>query len=245
MKTTMAASERPPSKNTQILQLYNADLRDQRYNNHYNLQDDYKPEPAINPPGIYDFDSIIKTMNENHKELVALIKSMREDEGKYIREHDRGTCENDGKSKCESNSDGESKHSNEQGIDREIPIKDHQATRYTFKARNSMFPDPKYCEDFKILADEETKRSTAMVVTTTERLGELLVYMTRTTHFQATKASPIFKMTFGATIRAEHFQAFRKPPPTRDKKSIWAFKTRDYESKRPPKLRDKPQEQEA
>ena len=42
---------------------------------------------------------------------------------------------------------------------------------------------------------------------------------------RATKFKPThFKVTRGATLRKEHYQAFRKPPPTRDRKQDWIKK---------------------
>ena len=42
---------------------------------------------------------------------------------------------------------------------------------------------------------------------------------------RATKFKPThFKLTRGATLRKEHYQAFRKPPPTRDRKQEWIMK---------------------
>jgi hypothetical protein len=42
----------------------------------------------------------------------------------------------------------------------------------------------------------------------------------RATKFKLTH----FKLTRGATLRKEHYQAFRKPPPTRDRKQEWTMK---------------------
>ena len=45
----------------------------------------------------------------------------------------------------------------------------------------------------------------------------------RATKFKITH----FKLTRGATLRKEHYQAFRKPPPTRDRKQDWIKKHRE------------------